>query len=96
MYKAEQWNSLQTKLADYDWWCWERGDAACSYTFCGGVWSNAFSKKIMHVKKRIHPWINARCEQAVAAKSKAGNTSESEQERLRYMKVLAEEHKKAI
>ena len=77
VYKAAQWNSLQTKLANYDWRCLERGDAVEAVNlFLHIMWwclVQCIQQKRIHETKRSHPWINARCEQAICSQEKKTN-----------------------
>ena len=68
--------------------------AAASY-FMEMLWMNLCTYipyEQIEIKKKSHPWLNAKCEAAIQAKNIAENTDSFTEARKRCAQVLTQEH----
>ena len=94
------WDDLEKQLQNIDWQVLSQGTAQDALTYFLEMLGLCLQKHIPYrktiQKKSSHPWINSRCEAAIASKNAAEGTSDFEDKRLKCAKVLAEEYQKYL
>ena len=95
-----RWKDLEKELSQFDWSQLKRGTAedALKY-FMELLWlilSKHIPYKALHLKKKSHPWLDARCETAIDRKSTSEGTEAFASEQRECSKVMAEAYQEHV
>ena len=102
IFQLAKWEDIKEALSNWNWQKLNEGfvDDAVNYFY--EILQLHMKKYIpfraFHEKKMSHPWINARCEQAIASKnsSEHKSTEEFKTAQLECSRILGEEHDRYI
>ena len=98
--KKAKWSALKVALSNFDWSPLKRNtvEDAASF-FLDALWTLLcchIPYEEVTIKKRSHPWLNAACEEAIAAKNAAEGTDTFEMKRKECAEILAKEYQEHL
>ena len=95
-----KWDDLEVELQSIDWHLLSKGTSEDALTYFLEMLGLCLRKFIPYrkvtEKKQSHPWLNARCENAISKKNAAEGTPEFDAMQKICSRVLAEEYHKHL